>query len=65
MNNKFPELMSVQEFIDNLSENLINTDEKCKAITCTRDWYNEMPYPYEMVYLYNIDYGFRRPYAKT
>lgn len=40
---------------------LINTDEKCKAITCTRDWYNEMPYPYEMVYLYNIDYGFINP----
>lgn len=34
----------------------MNTDKKSKAVTCTRDWYEGMEYPYEMVYLYNVDY---------
>lgn len=34
---------------------IMNTDTDCKAITCTRNWYENVPYPYEIVYLYNID----------
>lgn len=36
---------------------VFNTDEDCAAITCTRNWYEGMPYPYEIVYLFNIDSG--------
>lgn len=36
---------------------IFNTDEDCTAITCTRNWYEGMPYPYEIVYLFNIDSG--------
>ena len=35
----------------------VNTDENFTGITCTRDWYEGMPYPYELVYLYNCDSG--------
>jgi len=35
---------------------MINSDESNEAITCTRNWYEGMPYEYEIVYLYNIDY---------
>lgn len=34
----------------------MNTDKNSKAVTCTRNWYDGMPYPYEIVYLYNVDY---------
>ena len=36
---------------------LMNTDDSTEAITCTRNWYADMPYPYELVYLYYIDSG--------
>jgi len=42
---------------------VMNTDEKSSAITCTRNWYEGMPYPYEIVYLYNYDYGEINPPA--
>jgi len=35
---------------------VFNTDEKNSAVTCTRNWYEGMEYPYEIVYLYNFDY---------
>ncbi len=34
-----------------------NTDYNSSAITCARNWYEGMPYDYEIVYMYNIDYG--------
>lgn len=36
---------------------IVNTDERSDAITCTRNWYEGMERPYEIVYLYNIDSG--------
>lgn len=36
---------------------ILNTDENTEAVTCTRNWYEGMDYPYEVVYLYNIDSG--------
>lgn len=35
---------------------MVNSDESNEAITCTRNWYDGMPYEYEIIYLYNIDY---------
>ena len=35
----------------------VNSDEDCTAISCTRNWYEGMPYDYEMVYLFNYDSG--------
>ncbi|SFG59349.1 hypothetical protein SAMN04487761_1291 [Lachnospiraceae bacterium C7] len=34
----------------------MNTDENSQAVTCTRNWYEGMPSPYEIVYMYNVDY---------
>ena len=34
----------------------IDSDKDNEAITCTRNYYTGMPYEYEIVYLYNIDY---------
>ncbi|MCR5657035.1 MAG: hypothetical protein K6G06_06195 [Butyrivibrio sp.] len=36
---------------------LFNTNKKSDSISCTRNWYTGMDYPYEVVYLYNMDYG--------
>ncbi len=36
---------------------VLNTDENTEAVTCTRNWYEGMDYPYEVVYLYNIGSG--------
>ena len=35
----------------------LNTDAASTPITCTRTWYESMPYPYEIVYLYRMDSG--------
>ena len=35
----------------------VNSDINCSAITCTRNWYEGMPYDYEIVYLFNYDSG--------
>lgn len=35
----------------------MNTDESCEAVTSTRSWYPDMPYPYEFISLYYIDSG--------
>lgn len=35
----------------------LNTDVACPAVTCTRSWYEGMPAPYEIVYLYYMDSG--------
>ncbi|WP_026492472.1 hypothetical protein [Butyrivibrio sp. XPD2002] len=34
---------------------ITNTDWNNRNITSTRDWYEGMPYPYEIVYLFTID----------
>ena len=36
---------------------VFNSDEYSNAVTCTRNWYEGMEYPYEVIYLYNYDYG--------
>ena len=36
----------------------VNTDENNEAITSTRSWYEDMPYPYEFISLYYVDSGF-------
>lgn len=41
----------------------MNTDENSTAITATRSWYPEMPYPYEFVSLYYVDSGMVNPPA--
>ena len=41
----------------------MNTDENSSAITCTRTWYDGMEFPYEFVYLFNIDYQSVNPPA--
>lgn len=35
----------------------LNTDAASGPITCTRTWYDGMPSPYEIVYLYRMDSG--------
>ena len=60
------DVMNLQKKYD--AENIIffmimNTDTSCSAISCTRTWYEGMPYPYEIVYLYNVDYGEVNPPA--
>lgn len=34
-----------------------NTDADTSAITCTRNWYRGIEHPYEIVFLFYIDYG--------
>ncbi len=33
----------------------VDSDETNTAITCTRTWYEGMPYEYEVIYLFNVD----------
>ena len=35
----------------------VNTDENSTGITCTRNYYDGIPYPYEIVFAYNVDCG--------
>jgi hypothetical protein len=42
---------------------LFNTDADSTAVTATRCWYDGMPYDYEIIYLYNVDYGLVNPPA--
>jgi hypothetical protein len=35
----------------------LNTDENSEGYACTRNWYEGMEYPYEIVFLYNFDSG--------
>lgn len=42
---------------------MINSDKNSEAVSCTRNWYTGMRYPYEVVYLYNVDYGETNPPA--
>ncbi len=35
----------------------VDSDETNTAISCTRNWYEGMPYDYEIVYLFNVDCG--------
>lgn len=42
---------------------VMNTDVSNTAITSTRNWYPEMPYPYEYISLYFMDYGAVNPPA--
>lgn len=51
-----------------LADNVIffafmNTDTSTDAVSCTRNWYEGMEYPYEVVFLYNVDYGCQNPPA--
>ncbi len=41
----------------------MNTDETTSAISCTRNWYEGMPYDYEVVFLYYVDGGEVNPPA--
>jgi hypothetical protein len=36
----------------------LNTDEKSEGYACTRNWYEGMEYPYEIVFMYNVDSGY-------
>ena len=42
---------------------VFDTDEDCSAITCTRNWYQNAAYDYEIVYLYYIDMEMVNPPA--
>jgi hypothetical protein len=33
----------------------LNTDDKSDGYACTRNWYEGMEYPYEIVFMYNVD----------
>lgn len=35
----------------------VNTDEDNQGISCTRNYYEGVPRPYEIIFLFNIDYG--------
>jgi hypothetical protein len=36
----------------------LNTDENSEGYACTRNWYEGMEYPYEIVFMYNVDSGY-------
>ena len=41
----------------------MNTDRTNTAISCTRNWYADMPYPYEFISMYFVDSGVINPPA--
>ncbi len=41
----------------------MNTDIASQAVSCARNWYEGMEYPYEVVFLFNVDSGYQNPPA--